>query len=187
MTGPGHETALRLGGALADFWDVRGLYSEGRAFLEQALAGSEGAAASVRIKTLRAAAYFASLQGDDERAEVLCQQSLVLYRELADIRGSASTLSQLAWIAGRRRANFATARSLLEESLALSRQVDDKGAIPWTLESLAEVASILGEYSRGEALFEESLALHRALGNKRGIASCLEQSALWLFAAQGDQ
>ena len=184
---PGPEMALRLGGALADFWDVRGFYSEGRTFLEQALAGSEGAVASVRVRTLRAAAYFASLQGDDDRAEVLCQESLVLYRELGDTRGSASTLSQLAWIAGRKRANFATARSLLEESLALSREVDDKHAIAWTLQSLAEIASIQGEYSRGRALFEEGLAMHRALGNKRGIASCLEQSALWLFTALGDQ
>ena len=183
---PGSVMALRLGGALADFWDVRGLYSEGRTFLEQALAGSEGTAASVRVRTLRAAAYFASLQGDDDRAEVLCQESLDLYRELGDTRGSASVLSQLAWIAGRKRANFAAARSLLEESLALSWEVGDKHAIAWSLQSLAEIASIQGEYSRGRALFEEGLAMHRELENKRGIASCLEQSALWLVAAQGD-
>src|SRR5205085_12456228 len=134
--------------------------NEGRTFLEQALAGSEGAAATVRVRTLKAAAYFASLQGDDDRAEGLCQESLALYRELGDTRGSASVLSQLAWIAGRKRANFATARSLLEESLALSREVDDKHTIAWSLQSLAEIASIQGEYSRGYTLFEEGLAMH---------------------------
>ncbi len=46
-TGDGWEMALRLGAALEQFWMIRGYYSEGRTFLERALAGREGVASAV--------------------------------------------------------------------------------------------------------------------------------------------
>jgi predicted ATPase/class 3 adenylate cyclase len=185
QAGPRLEIALRLCEALEEFWGVRGLYSEGRAFLEQVLASGEGVASSVRARALNAAGTFSNYQGDVDRAEALLQESLVMYRQLEDTRGIASSLRGLAWVASAN--NFVTARSLLEESLALYREIGDKEAIAWLLEDLADVASIHGEYSRGQILYEESLAMYRQLGNKRGIAICLRQSAGWLFCAQGDQ
>ena len=185
--GSSREMALRLGGALWYFWSARGLFSEGRTFLEQALARSEGVMASVRAKAFSAAADLALLQSDDDRGEALCQESLVLYREVGDLRGIASSLSRLAWVATRKRGDFAAANSLIEESLALNREVSDKDAIAWSLFFLADIAGLRGEYARGQTLLAESLAMFRELGNKRGIAISLKQSALWLFAAQGDQ
>ncbi len=185
--GSSREMALRLGGALWKFWSARGLSSEGRTFLERALEGSEGVAASVRAKALSVAADFASVQSDDDLAEALSQESLDLYREVGDTRGIASSLSLLASVVRRKKGNFAAARSLIEESLTLYREVGDKDAIAWSLWQLANNASMQGEYIRGRTLFEESLALYRELGNKWGIATALKQSALWLFVAQGDQ
>ena len=185
--GSGREMALRLAWALGDFWDARGLYREGRAFLEQALVGSEGVAASVRAKALYAAGNFVIVRGDTDLAEVLCQESLILYREVGDTQGTASCLMLLASIAQRKGTHLAVARSLLEESLALGREMEDKWVIAWSLFNLAHLTSILGEYSTGIALFEESLAVHRELGNKLGIANCIRQSAMWLFWARGDQ
>jgi predicted ATPase/class 3 adenylate cyclase/DNA-binding CsgD family transcriptional regulator len=188
QAGPRLETALRLGEALVGFWWVRGFYSEGRAFLEQALARSEGVAASVRARALGAAADFAIIQGDFGRAEVLWQESLVLSRELGNTRGIVSSLQGLGWIAQRKGNNITEARSLLEESLAFCHEMGDKEDIAWSLANLADVVSTQGDYSTGRAQFEESLALFRELGHKRGMAFCLRQSALWLFlGAQGDQ
>jgi len=87
--------AFRLGEALREFWSVRGFYSEGRFFLEQALACCEGIEASVRARALNAAADFAFDQSDNDRGEALCQESLLLYRELGDTRGIASSLQGL--------------------------------------------------------------------------------------------
>ena len=187
QAGPRLEMAFQLGEALEDFWGVRGFYSEGRTFLEQALARSEGVATSVRARALRTVADFTAAQGDFDRVKALWQESLVLYRELGDTRGVASCLQGLSWIAQRKGNNIAAGRSLLEESLALYREVGDKEAIAWLLENLADVASTQGDYSTGCALFEESLALFRELGNKRGIAVCLSQSSLWLAFSRGDQ
>jgi tetratricopeptide (TPR) repeat protein len=79
------------------------------------------------------------------------------------------------------------ALQLLEESVTLLQELGDKEALAWSLELLADTLGTQCEYDRAYALFEESLALFRELGNKRGIAQCLQQSALWLLNARGDQ
>ena len=56
--------ALRLGGALRRFWEVRGHWSEGWNFLERALAGSKGVAVPVQVKALKAAAHLAYVRSD---------------------------------------------------------------------------------------------------------------------------
>ena len=180
------ETALRLAVALREFWRVHGNISEGRNFLERALAASEGIEASVQAKALIAAANLAYIQSDYDRTEVLCQESLALYRELEDQPGIAFSvylLGNVAWIRG----DTTTARSLLAESLALARAVDDEQRAAWSLFVHGLLESSQGEYTRARALFEESLAIHREMQNKRGIAHALSQLAQVLIASQSDQ
>jgi len=187
QAGSNPEMALQLCEALKVFWEVRGLYNEGRTFLDQALANSKEVTVSLRARALSAAAGFAFAQSDYDRAEALCQESLCLYRELEDIRGIAYSLQGLALIAPKKGAHIETTCKLLEESLALFRKLDEKKAIASSLMSLADFISFRGEYGRGLALYEESLSIHRELGNKRGIAVCLKQSALVLFGVRTDQ
>ncbi len=179
------EKSLRLGTALRSFWLTRGYYSEGRTFLEQALARSEGIEATVRAKALWATATMADFQGDNDRVEALSKESLTLHRELGDRRGIAYALYQLGSVSAHR-GDLAAARSLEEEALALRREVGNKQDIAWSLNSLANVVSEQGEYSRGRALFEESLAFFRELGNLRGIALSLIRLAWVLFVSQSD-
>jgi predicted ATPase/class 3 adenylate cyclase/DNA-binding CsgD family transcriptional regulator len=179
------EMALRLGVALRRFWMIHGHIREGRSFLEQTLAGSEGVTVSLRAMALSAAAGFAFVQSDYDRAEELCQESLVLYRELGNTRGIAYSLYQLGELA-RTIDNPITARMRTEEALALWREVGDKDGIAWSLYNLGVVVSDQGEYARACALVEESLAMHRASGNKRGIARSLFRLAWVLLVSQGD-
>ncbi len=184
--GQRRETALRLGGALYMFWWTLGHWSEGRTFLERALAASEGVAPSVRAKALYAAASLSFIQSNYERTEALSEESLALYRELGDQRGIALSLwvlGNVAWVRG----VTAKARSLLEEALALFKEVDDKEYAAYSLFSLGLLASSQGEYARACTLFEESLVLFREIEHKRGIAHTLSQLALALFVSQGDQ
>lgn len=184
--GQSRETALRLSSALRRFWQVRGHPSEGRDWLEHALAGSEGAMASLRAKALIAAASLAMTQGDTARTEALCQESMPLCKELGDTEGTAHILYLLGWIAYRK-GNPASALSLTEEALILFREVGDKDGTAWSLYNSAGLASKQGEYARAQVLIEESLALHRELGNKRGSAYALFQLAEILFLSQSDQ
>jgi predicted ATPase/DNA-binding CsgD family transcriptional regulator len=180
------ETALWLAGSLYMFWWVHGHWSEGRNFLERALAVSEDVAAPVRAKALCAAANLNFVQSDYQRAEMLSQESLALYRELGDQRGIALSLyplGNIAWVKG----DTAAARSLLDEALALFRELGDKEFAAYALFSLALLTSSQGEYTRACTLHEESLALFREIEHKKGIAHILSQLAQALFDSQGDQ
>ncbi len=180
------ETALRLGGALGRFWVVHGHISEGRTFLERALAARAGIEAFVQAKALILAGHLAFIQSDYDSAEPLFQESLALYRELEDQHGTAFALSLLgsvAWTKG----HMAKAATLTEEALAISRQVDDLERAANALFILGLVSSSQGEYSKACALYEESVAIHRTLGNKRGIAHALSQLAQVLLVSQGDR
>jgi predicted ATPase/class 3 adenylate cyclase/DNA-binding CsgD family transcriptional regulator len=183
--GESMELALRLGGVLQRFWEVRGLFSEGRAFLKRALAASVVVVSAVRAKALYAAANLALTQGDYDQLEALCEESLTLFRELGDKQGIAHTLSLLGRVAFER-SNITTARILFEESLALSKEVGDLENIAWSPFSLAWLASEQGEDAKARVLYEESLAMHRELGNGVGIATALLHLARDSFENQSD-
>jgi predicted ATPase/class 3 adenylate cyclase len=181
------ERALRLGQALSEFWNVRGLYREGLAFLEQALAANQDGATALRARVLGKAADFVAELGDLDQGEALCQQSLALSRALGDTHGMSDSLALLAFIAANNGGHYGQARLLLEESLALARELGDNETIAWRLFDLADMLCTLGENRQGLVLFEESLALFRELGHKRGLASCLKQSAMHLVGDPENQ
>ncbi len=163
------ELALRLGGVLGSFWQVGGHASEGRTFLERALARSEGVTASVRAKALDDAGWLAIYQSDYDRAEVLGEESLALYRELGDAAGIADALDLLGWLA-RERGNHTAASTLHAEALALWRETGNKTGIAWALHGLAYVTMYQGESVQAQALAQELLALSREIGDQDFIS-----------------
>lgn len=179
------EWALRMCGALYWFWNLHGYVREGRTFLEQALAAGTGVGASIRAKALSRAAELAFVQDDYERVEMLCGESLALYRELGDKAGVAASLFPLGAVAWAR-GQYAAARSLLEEAAALFQQVGDNWQRGRCLTQVAGIALMQGEYSRASVLLEENLALYRALGDKSGIGWLLCLLARLLFVSQQD-
>jgi len=183
--GEGEATALRLGGALYPFWFVRAHFSEGRDFLERALARSGDAATPVRAKALDAAAQLHDALGSLDRAQALCEESLALYRELGDKRGIASCLHVLADIAWGR-GNLAVARSQGEASLTLFRELGDTRSVAYLLYHLGSLAVEQGEYARGHDLLTESLAIDRELGDTRIMALSLHNLAQLDWLSGGD-
>ena len=185
QTEDGGNMALLLGGTLGHFWYIRSYFSEGWDFLERALTRGDGVAASVRAKALFAAARLHEEQGDHDRAEVLCEESLALYRELGDTEGIAASLhlqANVAWGRG----NLALARSLAEASLALFRQRGDRGRVAMLLLLLGSLAIDQGEYTRARHLLEESLAIHRELGDTIHMADSLYNQARLCRLSGGD-
>ena len=186
------DMALRFVIAMRRFWLMRGYWSEGRAFLEQALTRSEGDVTSSRATVLDHAAEWAYLLDDYERGAALCEESLALFRALGDKAGIASCLYMLAgggqdwWGEARTRGTLAEARALIEEALTLHRELGDTWGIAHDLFSLAEQLSHQGEYASARARLEESLELQRALGNAKGMSDALMWLARVDFLAQGD-
>src|SRR5260370_35660023 len=85
----GGEMALRFGVVLRNFWIIHGHWSEGRNFLERALAVSDGTVSVMRAKVLEAAGRIAIYQIDYDRGEALWRESLVQGRGCGDHVGTA--------------------------------------------------------------------------------------------------
>ena len=75
---------------------------EGWNLLERALERSEGVAVPLRARALWAAGSLAGSLGHVERGEVLCQESLALFREIGDTQGMGNATFHLAMVADRR-------------------------------------------------------------------------------------
>jgi predicted ATPase/DNA-binding CsgD family transcriptional regulator len=177
------EVALRLGGALHRFWFSHGHFSEGRTFLERAVAASVGLATVSRAKALVVAADLAYDQGDIEPVEALAEESLVLYRAVGDGVGIARALGQLGRYAGDRY-EYARARSLLEESVALCQELGNHWYLAWSLFTLGKLDAVQGEHIKAQAHLEEALALWRELGDRECVAIALTALAILLYNLQ---
>ncbi len=180
----GVEAGLRLAVALRLFWLVRGYWTEGRQWLDVLLARSDGAAPALRAKALSAAGSLAQHQGDYERARVLSEESLAMYREFGNMQGMASALNTLG-IVMYERGSYQAARALHEECLACAREAGDQHAVASALLNLAIVAVHAGDYGHAQTVCEESLALFQAVTDKRGIAAAVNMLGI-VATDQGD-
>jgi predicted ATPase/transcriptional regulator with XRE-family HTH domain len=179
------EMALRLGGALRQFWDLHGHRIEETKFLEEALAAQGAVSPTVRAKALDTIVALAIHHSDHERALSFCKDNLALCREHHNIRGIALCfyrLGEIAWAMG----SLAKARLLEEEALALFKAMNDKWGIASSIEMLASVALDQGEYTEARALLDESLALWRMGSNDWGLAYSLWLLASVIFYSEGD-
>ncbi len=173
----GAAEGLRLAAALWWLWSVRGNHSEGRQWLDRALAKAAGlngaaGAAPVRARALYGAGILASEQGDSGAARVLFEESLTIAREVGNRNGVAYSLLGLGLVAFRL-GDHTQARALLEECLAVLRAQKDQTGITVSLNILGVVAERQGDPALARALHEESLAIARRLGNENGIAAAL--------------
>jgi non-specific serine/threonine protein kinase len=178
------DGALQLTSSSWRFWYARGLFSEGRQWLDQAL-GMAGAGGRTRLRAraLNAASNLAYYEGDYTAAEALQQESLAIRRELDNRRGAAHSLDTLALLAVQQN-DSARAISLLEESLGMKRELGDEWGIADSLQYLAELAADEGHLSAARARFDESLVRFHSLGDSWSIAGILESMA-GLAQAQG--
>lgn len=176
------ELGSRLASALSDFWIKRGFWSEGRRWLETALAralgheaGDDGPVAvngadidpapgSSVATILAQIGSVAALQRDYRRAIEVSEASLYLCRRQGDTRGIAWSLNSLGWVAVDQ-GNYERARAVQRESLELFRAVGDHRGSASSLNCLGEIAAAQGDYQRATRRHQEGIALLRGLGN----------------------
>ena len=107
-------------------------------------------------------------------AGALHQEGLTLRREVEDPRGVALSLAFLGWAVSRQ-GDYARAVALLEEALALFRDVGMPQLVAFAASVLAEVAHAQGgERARHGALSGECAAVPRPRGQvrPRSCAQC---------------
>jgi predicted ATPase/DNA-binding SARP family transcriptional activator/DNA-binding CsgD family transcriptional regulator len=179
------ELGLRLAGALMLFWEAHGHYSEGRRWVEEALEKEGRVSAAVRAKALYAVCQMAHLQDDTDRAEATAKEGIELS---ADPEIDDSFAALFRWKLGyavRLRGDYQRAKELLEESLAISREADDKWGIADALLELGAISLYLDDHERAKECYEEGIELCRRLGYGLRLADLLTFLG-YVFLLEGD-
>ena len=115
-----------------------------------------------------AAAELAWALDDEQEAEKLCEQSLLLYRELGDKAGIAGCLFELGATA-RSRSQYGRARTQLDEAAALFEELGDRWKLGQCFSELARAATEEGQDERALTWLEESLRLYQALDDRQRL------------------
>jgi predicted ATPase/DNA-binding SARP family transcriptional activator len=168
----GNLLGLELANALWRFWQIRGYYAEGAAWLSRALGQNPEAPDALRAQTLGYLGNLTYVQGDYTSAHACYEEMLSLRRALGDPLGIATALGSLGNVANDRE-DYASARRLFEESLALFRAQHHRRGVGITLLNLATVYSDEGDHRAARHLYEEGLTLFREMSDLHNVAQTL--------------
>jgi predicted ATPase/serine/threonine protein kinase/DNA-binding CsgD family transcriptional regulator len=112
-------------------------------------------------------------QGEYARGLALCEESLAIYRQLENKMRMADVLCRLAEARYVSQIDPELIVSLLEESLATSRNLGDKMGLAACLRLSGQLALSQGNVTEARSLAEEALALYRETGHRQGISLSL--------------
>ena len=163
--------AGQLARAEGDYQSAAGLMRESIAVYRSSgdAAGLPGA--------LLGAGFVARMQEDYDQASSFFKEALQLARAADDRYITAAALHHLGMISAERDANSRAALALLEESLALYRQIGFPRHIALLLATLSNVERTEGSLTRASELLQESLRMLVTSGEQFGIHGALEDLA----------
>ena len=167
------ELGLELAASLAQgrFWNAYGP-NEGQAWLQKGLTRSGAPPRDLRAKALGLAGFLAIWQGNYQRSAALLEEGMVLYKELGDKPGIATSLFHLGNMALHGQ-DHEHASAIRQEAEALLGELADPQARGLLLYLLGFAALDEDDQDRADAYAGEGLELNRELGDLRGMAMCL--------------
>jgi predicted ATPase/DNA-binding winged helix-turn-helix (wHTH) protein len=164
------EIALRIVGALRNFWFVRGYLSEGVKWIKRALDKKETEAnPGLLAKALYSIGNLHRFQGEFETAKPYLEEGLRVASAAADKNLTSLSLWALGMIE-LEQGDLNEAQVLIEESLAIAREMNDKQHISLRLTGLGEIARAQYNYETARRHYEEALSLAREESSKYYIA-----------------
>jgi predicted ATPase/DNA-binding CsgD family transcriptional regulator len=193
------EQALAKGGQVgaasrARALDALGWLAHDQGDMDQAVAAAEeglklgtkaqiegSCAASFRNLLGEAARH----RGDYHQATEHFEEGLSLYRGVADRRGIAWSLGNLANVSSDR-GEYERAVALYEEGLALCRELGGAQPLGDYLSSLGYEFLLQGDYQRAAALNEQAASLLRNQGHRGGLQYALDNLG-WAALVRGDR
>jgi predicted ATPase/DNA-binding XRE family transcriptional regulator len=180
--------ALRFAAALWTYWNTVGTLSEGRDWLEQALALAPPAESldadgqRTLAEAYNGVGVLATRQGDFAAAERFHAQALPVRRALGDPVALASSLNSLGGLL-MQQGRLGEAQTVWEESLGYRRQSGDGRAVALGLMNLGVLAPNRGEIRAAIAFSAESAPLFRAAGDESMLSTALINLAMASYLA----
>jgi predicted ATPase len=170
------EQGVELAGALFWFWTKRGLFEEGKSWLERALAVAARAPAPLRARALIGLAHMHHFQGRHVEERACAAEALSLGREEGDMWVVAFAL----FLEG------LTAFELGDHEQAAARSLEARDAANVSGEEihhggplmiLGNIAVSKGDHDRAQQLYDESIEVHRRAGETWGLGILLSVAA----------
>ena len=169
-------SALRLAGALQEFWDIRGYQPEGCRWLEAALSLPD-ISGSLRRSAWRAKALLGVgvlAEGSQQAmAQSRLEESLSIYRELDDTAGAALTLTRMGYW-HQPPSDSAKVLQQLEEALGLWTSVEDSWGIGKCLSVVGYVLDYFGDHTKALEAYQRSALILRDQGDRSALMQALE-------------
>jgi predicted ATPase/DNA-binding XRE family transcriptional regulator len=178
------EEIARMGWGSWTYWWLSGHLSEGRRWMEEALAKEPDVDPSVRARLLTLAATLGQALGDLESTRSMNDESLELFRKLGDEDGAYFAMGTAGLIAVAQ-GEYAEGLSMMEESGERRLEMEDKWAASAMFGFSATVALGMGDRDRARRLAERGLSLAREIGARESVSVALPTLAT-IARAEGD-
>jgi predicted ATPase/DNA-binding SARP family transcriptional activator len=162
------DAALDLAASLVSYWQVRGMWTEGREWLSRALALTGGSDAG-RVRCLLGLAVFGLVVGDAKQGELDAREALEIPVETAlhahALRILAATLT--------RQADYDAAWPIWQDSRAAAQVAADELGEADALRGLGSCAYLMGDFVASAELTRLGLDLGRKIGADGMVGSLL--------------
>ena len=168
----GYEEGQRLIGALWWFWSDTG-NSEGLDWAKRGLAVNNGTPTPLRIRLLTVAGWLAYMLKLWDESIAYCNEAIAITRQIDPPKDAAWPLATLGLISLLGYSDLAKAEALLQESLVLFRNDQDKNGVRSVLSFLGWVFEVRNDYEQAERLYQESLKVSKESGNVDGMSWAL--------------
>ena len=168
LAGGDSDLALRLCGALSLYWRMRCTFSEGRRWLEAALAAADPTTSLPWAWAKWGAGFLALMLGDFDAGVVHLEEALAVFRAHDDVGGCAR--SQL--LLGNHDVFSAPAEaavSRLDESVDGARSTGDDWCLSHALALLGLTYLRHGQIRSARLMLEESVTVARDAGDRQGL------------------
>ncbi len=170
------EWAIRLGLALAFYWDARELFAEGHAYLDALLKLPLAAdAGHSRAALLSFYLAFQSDQDFIQDSKRVAYEALELYRQLGDREGEAGALNSIG-VFYRTMGDLSRARRYFEQALKMCREFGQKAEVAGVLNNFADV--VQEEPALARSLLEEAISIFKEVGDRSSLG--------WSISKLGD-
>ncbi|QYB00456.1 protein kinase (plasmid) [Rhodococcus sp. USK10] len=184
-TDTGAEAGLRITAALFRFWFSRGLFREGRHWLDRALVRGPGQPTASRIGSLYAASVFAGVQRDLPASRALVDEAQALIPQITDPLDRAR-ITHADGLLGLVSGDLPRARTCMEEALEVFGARGDLSSRVWMLMILGLVYELQGDVPRAVGCHQQVLGITEAHGE-----SVYRSYSLWALGVaalqQGDR
>ncbi len=147
---------VQLAGSLGWFWHLHSHFTEGRAYLAEALVMAPDPD-EIRARLLSSAGELAAWSGDLPTARASIDEAVSIWRDARQDREVSASLLELGWGCFNS-GDDAGARQCMEESLRIAQAVGERALIDRARIGLLQVLVALGELDIVEPMAREALA-----------------------------